>query len=50
MHKIRPQTVIALALVCIVAFPVIGALAAETPKRGGILTFIILSAQLRRPP
>jgi peptide/nickel transport system substrate-binding protein len=40
MHKITPQTVIAIALVYIVAFPVAGA-RAETPKRGGILTFMV---------
>ena len=34
---------IALALAFMLALPVVGALAAETPKRGGILTFMVAS-------
>jgi peptide/nickel transport system substrate-binding protein len=39
MRRIRPQTMIALALLCLLALPVAGA--AETPRRGGILTFVV---------
>ncbi len=41
MTKIRPQTVMVFALACILLLPVAGARAAETPKRGGILTFVV---------
>ncbi len=34
---------IGLALTCVLAVPVLGAFAAETPKRGGILTFVVAS-------
>ena len=36
-------TVLALVLVCMLAFPTVGALAAEIPKRGGILSFVVAS-------
>ena len=41
MIKIRPQLVIGFVLVGILALPVAGARAAETPRRGGILTFVV---------
>ena len=41
MHRITAQTLIAVALVWILALPVAGARAADTPKRGGILTFVV---------
>ena len=41
MRKIRLQKVIAFAVVYILALPVVGAHAAEPPKRGGILTFVV---------
>ena len=41
MRKITTQTLIALALVGILALPGDSARAAETPKRGGILTFVV---------
>ena len=41
MLSIRLKLVIALASVCILAVPVLDAFAAETPKRGGVLTFLV---------
>ena len=41
MRKIRPQTAIVFALVWILALPVAGARAAEPPRRGGILIFVV---------
>ncbi len=41
MRKIRPQTMIALALVWMLVLTGVGSRAAETPKRGGILTFMV---------
>ncbi len=41
MRKITTQKLIALALVCMLALPMAGAHAAGTPKRGGILTFVV---------
>jgi peptide/nickel transport system substrate-binding protein len=38
---IRRQTVIGLALVCVLAVSVLGAFGAEISKRGGILTFVV---------
>ena len=43
MRTIKLQTVLALVLVCMLALPAVGALAVETPKRGGILTFVVAS-------
>lgn len=43
MSAIKLQTVLALVLVCMLALPTIGALAAETPKHGGLLTFVVAS-------
>lgn len=39
MRRSRLQTMIALALLCLLALPVAGA--AETPRRGGILTYVV---------
>ena len=39
MRRIRSQTMIALALLCLLAFPVAGA--TETARRGGILTYVV---------
>jgi peptide/nickel transport system substrate-binding protein len=41
MRKIRPQTVIALTLVWMVVLPVVVSRAAQTPRRGGILNFVV---------
>ncbi len=41
MLKLRRQIVIVLAAACVLSALVTGALAAETPKRGGILTFVV---------
>jgi peptide/nickel transport system substrate-binding protein len=41
MRKIRPQTVLAFALVWILVLPAVVSRAAETPKRGGILNFVV---------
>jgi len=41
MRKIRPQTVIALTLVWMVVLPAVVLRAAETPRRGGILNFVV---------
>jgi peptide/nickel transport system substrate-binding protein len=41
MRKIRPQTVIAMALVWMLVLAAVGARAAETPRRGGILNFVV---------
>jgi peptide/nickel transport system substrate-binding protein len=41
MRRVRPQTVIALVLVWMVVLPVAGARAAEKPRRGGVLNFVV---------
>ena len=41
MRKIRLQSVLALSLVWMLVLPVAGARAAETPRRGGILNFVV---------
>jgi len=41
MRKIRRQTVTALALVWILLLPAVASRAAETPRRGGILNFVV---------
>src|SRR5947209_7024070 len=41
MRQIRPRTVMTFVLLCLLALPLGGAGATETPKRGGILTFVV---------
>ncbi len=41
MRMIKLQAVIAMAMACMLVFSVAGAHAAETPRRGGILTFVV---------
>ncbi len=43
MPTIRLKRVMVLTFLCMLALSVVGALAAETPKRGGILTFMVAS-------
>lgn len=40
-RRVRRQTLIAVTVMCLLALPTVGARAAESPKRGGILNFVV---------